>query len=215
MAAADTEEVELLQRAAAGDQTAVNRLFGLHSERLRWMVQLRLNRRLRGRVDPSDVVQDAYLETCKRLPQYLEAPRVPFFLWLRQITATQLLAVHRLHLGTRKRDAGREVSLARAGWPRADSSALAHELVGTITSPSGASARAESQAVVQQALETMNPTDREVLVLRHFEMLSNEEVAQVLGLTKTAASNRYVRALRRLTGILEAYPGLMKGECEG
>lgn len=200
---------ELLRLAAAGDAMALNRLFSMHSERLRWMVQLRLNRRLQGRIDPSDVLQDAYLETCQRIKEYLAAPRMPFFLWLRQITARKLLALHRTHLGTRMREAGREVSLEADACPGVDSSVLAGQLVGKLTSPSAATIRTEARDAVQQALEKLSETDREVLVLRHFEMLSNEETAQVLDLTKTAASNRYVRALQRLTEVLEAFPGLL------
>jgi RNA polymerase sigma-70 factor (ECF subfamily) len=209
MDASDVDEPELLERAAAGDRSAVNELFSRHRARLRWMVRLRLNRKLQGRIDPSDVLQDAYLETCRRLDQYLQAPQAPFFLWLRQITARQLLLVHRRHLGTRGRDAARELAQAQADWPAADSVVAAAEFVGKLTSPSAASVRAEAQALVQQALEQMDVIDREVLLLRHFEMLTNDETAHVLDLSKTAASNRYVRALRRLSTILEAFPGLL------
>lgn len=205
MMATGTEEAELLRRADAGDRAAVDQLFALHRDRLRWMVRLRLNRRLQGRVDPSDVLQDACLEGCRRLGEYLRAPRLPFFLWLRHLTALKLLAVHRRHLGTAARDAGQEAQ------PGVNAAALAAEVVGEISSPSAALRRDELQAVVQKALESMDETDREVLVLRHFESLSNDEVAQLLGLTKTAASNRYVRALKRLRAILEAVPGLLDG----
>jgi RNA polymerase sigma-70 factor (ECF subfamily) len=209
MSAAETDEAKLLRRAAAGDQAAVDQLFARHRDRLRWMIRLRLNRRLQGRVDPSDVLQDAYLEGCRRLDEYLRAPQLPFFLWLRHLTALKLLALHRKHLRTGARDASREVLAGE--WPEVDSAALAAEVIGKATSPSAATMRAEAQAAVQSALEAMDSTDREVLVLRHFEALSNDEVASVLGLTKTAASNRYVRALKRLRKILEAVPGLLDG----
>jgi len=209
MSAAEMEEAELLRRVADGDRAAVDGLFALHRDRLRWMIRLRLNRRLQGRVDPSDVLQDAFLESCRRLSEYLRAPRLPFFLWLRHLTALKLLAVHRRHLRTGARDANREAPTA--DWPAVDSAALADEVVGKVTSPSAATMRAEAQAAVQSALDAMDPIDREVLVLRHFEALSNDEVAQLLGLTKTAASNRYVRALKRLRAILEKVPGLLDG----
>jgi RNA polymerase sigma-70 factor, ECF subfamily len=205
----NTEEnnsVELLQRAAAGDARAVNDLFSRHRERLRAMVRLRLNRRLQGRVDPSDVLQEAYLEVCKHLPDYVRAPTMPFFLWLRYITGQKLIGIHRQHLGARMRDAGREVSLYRGALPQASSVSLAAQLLGRATSVSQAAMRAELQIQVQEALNNMDPLDREVLALRHFEMLSNGEAAEVLGIKKSAASNRYIRALERLRDILSGLP---------
>jgi RNA polymerase sigma-70 factor, ECF subfamily len=197
---------ELLQRAATGDEEAVNELFARHRERLRAMVRLRLNRRLQGRVDPSDVLQDAYLEVCKHFPEYVRAPTLPFFLWLRHITGQKLIMVHRQHLGAKMRDADREISLHRGALPQASSASLAAQLLGRLTSVSQAAMRAELQLRVQEALNSMDPLDREVLALRHFEMLTNGETAQVLGIKKTAASNRYIRALERLRDILAGLP---------
>jgi RNA polymerase sigma-70 factor (ECF subfamily) len=199
---------ELLQRAAAGDQQAVNELFGLYRDRLRVMVRLRLNRRLQGRVDPSDVLQEACLEVCKGFAEYVRAPALPFFLWLRHITAQKLIIAHRQHLGAQMRDADREVSLHHGALPQASSASLAAQLLGHFTSPTQAVLRAELQIRVQEALNSLEPLDREVLALRHFEMLSNAETAQVLGIRKTAASNRYIRALERLKDVLSALPGL-------
>jgi RNA polymerase sigma-70 factor (ECF subfamily) len=196
----------LLQRAAAGDQTAVNELFTLYRDRLRAMVRLRLNRRLQGRVDPSDVLQEAYLEICRHFAEYVRAPTLPFYLWLRHITGQKLIAVHRQHLGARMRDADREVSLYRGALPQASSASLAAHLLGRGTSASQAAIRAEMQIRVQEALNSMSPLDREILALRHFEMLSNGETAQVLGIKKSAASNRYVRALERLKDLLVDLP---------
>src|SRR5436305_12313186 len=119
MSAVGTEEAELLRRVAAGDKAAVDRLFALHRDRLRWMVRLRLNRRLQGRIDPSDVLQDAYLEVCKGFAEYARAPALPFFLWLRHVTGQKLIALHRTHLVTHMRDAGREVSLHLGALPPA------------------------------------------------------------------------------------------------
>jgi RNA polymerase sigma-70 factor (ECF subfamily) len=166
------------------------------------MVRLRLNRHLQGRVDPSDVLQEAFLEVCKGFAAYARAPTLPFFLWLRHITGQKLIAVHRRHLGAQMRDADRELSLYRGALPQASSVSLAAQLLGRFTSPSHAAVRAELQIKVQEALNSMDPLDREVLALRHFEMLSNAETAQVLGIKKSAASNRYVRALERLKDIL-------------
>ena len=198
---------ELLRRAAAGDPQAVNELFSLYRDRLRIMVRLRLNRRLQGRVDASDVLQEAYLEVCKGLAEYVRAPTLPFFLWLRHITGQKLIAVHRQHLGAQMRDADREVSLYRGALPQASSASLAAQLLGGLTSPTQAVLRAELQVRVQESLNRMEPLDREILTLRHFEMLSNSETAEVLGIRKSAASNRYIRALERLKDILSPFMG--------
>ena len=198
----------LLRRAADGDTDALGALLEGHRKRLRRMVKLRLDPRLQGRVDASDVLQEAYLEAAQRLAEYLRNPRMPFFLWLRFLTGQRLTDLHRQHLGAKMRDAGQEVSLHRGGLPQASSASLAAQLLGRLTSASRAAIRAETQLRVQEALNQMDPLDREVLVLRHFEMLTNEETAQVLGLRKSAASNRYVRALKKLKEILAGLPGL-------
>jgi RNA polymerase sigma-70 factor (ECF subfamily) len=200
----DAAAAELLRRAAAGDQQALTTLFTCYRERLRALVRLRLNRRLLGRIDPSDVLQEAYIEVCKGLAEYTRAPGLPFYLWLRHLTGQKLLEVHRRHLGAQMRDADREVSLHRGAMPQATSASLAAQLLGQFTSPSQAAVRAELRVQVQEALNSMDALDREVLALRHFEMLSNAETAQVLGIKKSTASNRYVRALERLGGLLSA-----------
>jgi RNA polymerase sigma-70 factor (ECF subfamily) len=198
---------DLLGQAQAGDQEALGALFSHYRDRLRQMVSLRLDRRLHGRIDPSDVLQEAFLDVSRRLGEYTRDPRLPFFLWLRYLTGQKLLDLHRHHLGVKMRDAGQEVSLYRGAFPQASSVSLAAQLLGRLTSASRAAIRAEAQLRVQEALNSMDAIDREVLTLRHFEMLSNDETAQVLGIGKTAASNRYVRALKRLKGILTAVPG--------
>ncbi|MFQ5731078.1 MAG: sigma-70 family RNA polymerase sigma factor [Planctomycetaceae bacterium] len=198
MADDSTEIADLLHRAGDGESEAISDLFSRFRGRLKRMVRLRLNRRLYGRVDDSDVLQEAYLEAARRLPEYLQEPVLPFFLWLRHITGQQLLVVHRRHLGTRMRDAAREVSLHRGGLPAASSASLAAQLLGRLTSPSQAAVKAERRLRLQEALNTMDEFDREVLTLRHFEQLSNSEVATTLGIQESAASKRYVRALDRL-----------------
>jgi RNA polymerase sigma-70 factor (ECF subfamily) len=208
MSGDEIDTPDLLRRAAEGDGQALGGLFDRHRDRLRRMVQVRLDRRLQGRIDPSDVLQEAYLEFARSLADYLGNPAVPFFLWLRYITGMKLQALHRHHLGTKARDAGREVSLHRAALPRASSVSLAAQLLGRHTTPSQAAVRAELRARVQEALNCMEALDREVLALRHFEQLSNAEAAQVLGISETAASNRFVRALKRLKKVLLSVPGL-------
>lgn len=200
-------EQETVRRAAAGDQEALRLLFEAHRDRLKRMVQLRLSRRLAGRVDDSDVLQEAFLEVARKLPEHLEQPRLPLFLWLRHVTGLKLAEVHRRHLGTQLRNADREVTLHRGGMPLADSVSLAAQLLGSLTTPSQAVLRAETRLMVQEALNSMDPIDREVLALKHFEQLSTTEIAEVLGLSKAGAGSRYLRAIKRLRAILEQIPG--------
>jgi RNA polymerase sigma-70 factor (ECF subfamily) len=199
---------DLLRRARSGDQAALAELFTRYCDRLRQMVCLRLDRRLQGRLDPSDVLQEAFLDFARRLPEYAANPALPFFLWLRGLTGQRLIDLHRQHLGAKMRDAAQEVSLYRGALPQASSVSLAAQLLGRLTSASQAAIRAETQIRVQEALNSLDPLDREVLALRHFEMLSNDETAQVLGIKKSAASNRYIRALKKLKDILAGLHGL-------
>ena len=201
------QQQELLARAAGGDAVAVNDLILSYRERLKRMVHLRLSRALQGRVDDEDVLQEAHVEIARRLGNYFENPGVPFFLWLRHMTLLKLAEIHRRHLGTQLRDVDREVTLHRGGLPLADSVSLAAQLLGTITSPSQAAIKAETRLLVQEALNGMDPIDREVLALKHFEQLSTTEIAEVLGLSKAGAGSRYLRAIKRLRGILESIPG--------
>jgi RNA polymerase sigma-70 factor, ECF subfamily len=205
----DSEELTgLLGRAAGGDPAAQAELFSLFRKRLKRMVRLRLSRQLQGRLDDSDVLQEAYLEAAKRLPEYLRDRPLPFFLWLRHLTGQKLIDAHRRHLGAKMRDAACEVSLHRGAMPAASSTSLAAHLLGRLTSPSQAAVKAEARLRVQEVLNGMEALDREVLALRHFEQLSNAEVAQTLGVNESTASSRYLRALKRLKEELGQMPGL-------
>jgi RNA polymerase sigma-70 factor (ECF subfamily) len=197
-----SEILELRRRIEGGDPSALIELYARHRGRLKRMVTLRMDRRLQGRIDPSDVLQEAGIDVVKRAREYLASPSMPAFLWLRFITAQRLAALHRRHLGSKMRDVGMEVSLQYGALPQATSGSLAAMLLGRLTSPTRAAQRAELQLRLQQALNAMDPLDREILTLRHFEELNNNETAQVLGISKTAASNRYIRALGRLKGAL-------------
>jgi RNA polymerase sigma-70 factor, ECF subfamily len=197
----------LLQRAAAGDEDALRELFEHYRDRLKRMVRLRLSRRLQGRVDDSDVIQEALVDIAKNLADYVREPRLPLFLWMRHMTGLKLTEVHRRHLGTQLRDADREVSLHRGGLPEADSVSLAAQLLGQMTSPSQAAIKAETRIYVQEALNSMDPIDREVLALKHFEQLSTSEIADELGLSKAGAGSRYLRAIKRLRETLSRIPG--------
>ena len=193
-----SETDRLLQQAAQGDRQVLGTLLGRHQDRLRRMIALRLDRRLQGRIDPSDVIQEAYLEATARLAEYLRDPSKPFFLWLRFLTGQKLVTLHRHHLGVQMRNAGQEVALYHGPLPEASSAALAAQLLGHDTHPSAAAIRAEMKIRVQEVLKNMDPLDREVLALRHFEQLSRAEIAEVMGISEAAAGKRYIRALERL-----------------
>lgn len=197
----------LVARLRDGDERALAELFSRYRERLKRMVEFRLDRRLRGRVDGSDVLQEAYLDAALRLRHYVQKPEMSFFVWLRQITFQRLIDVHRQHLAAQMRDAKQEVSLNHRGPNAATSASMAVQLIGQFATPSQVVARAELLDQIEHALEEMDAIDREVLALRHFEELTNNEVAEVLGITKAAASNRYVRALSRLKEVLAKLPG--------
>jgi RNA polymerase sigma-70 factor (ECF subfamily) len=211
MSADNRTDEELLDAARNGDEGALAVLVGRHRDRLERMVRLRMDRRLQGRVDPADVVQDAYLAVRGKFPQYSADSRLPFFLWLRLEVGQKLVDVHRFHLGTQMRDAGQEVSLHRGALPQVTSLSLAEQLLGKLTTASHAAMRAELKIRVQEALNSMDPHDREVLILRHFEELSNAEAAQVLGIKPSAAVNRYVRALKRLKNVFQGMPVGIEG----
>jgi RNA polymerase sigma-70 factor, ECF subfamily len=207
-AMAGLDDERLIDRAGEGDQAALVVLFGRYRKRLRQMIRLRLDRRLQGRVDASDVLQEAYLDVAQQLPHYLAKREMAFFLWLRLVAGQRLMRIHREHLGAAMRDAGREVSLYKGALPQASSVSLAAQLLGHYTPASEAFSRAEVQIQIQAALNGMDPLDREIIALRHFEELTNAEVAEVLGLEISTASKRYVRALKRLQVVLEPIPGL-------
>jgi RNA polymerase sigma-70 factor (ECF subfamily) len=199
-------EAERLRRAAQGDPAAWAELIEPHRARLRRMVALRLDRRLLGRVDASDVIQEASMSALRELPKYLQTPELPLFLWLRTLVGQALSLQHRKHLGVQARDAGREVRLFDGPIPGASSAALAMQLLGRDTRPSVAAVRAERKLRLQEALDSLDPIDREVLVLRHFEELSAEETARALGIERSAAGQRYFRALKRLKGLIGSSP---------
>jgi RNA polymerase sigma-70 factor (ECF subfamily) len=166
------------------------------------MLYVRLDRRLSSRVSPDDVLQEAFLDVARRIGEYLAEPAVPFYVWLRFLTLQRMQMLQRVHLGAQIRDVNQEVSLPAGSVPFASSESMAGQLVSHMTSPSQAAIRRELQERLRAALDEMDPLDREVLALRHFEELGNTEVAQVLGISKDAASKRHVRALMRLREIL-------------
>jgi RNA polymerase sigma-70 factor (ECF subfamily) len=202
-----TDPIEQLR----GDRQALARLFEQHRDRLRRMVELRLDPRLRARLDASDVVQEAFLDVAADLEAYLAEPKLPPLLWLRLHVGRRLTTLHRQHLGTLMRDAGREISLYQGGLPEASSAALASMLLGRRTTPTEAAQRAERMLRVQEALNSLDPLDREVLALRHFEQLGRAEAALVLEISQEAGARRYFRALKRLKDLLTTLSGDWEG----
>lgn len=194
-----SDELEMLK---SGDADAIAEVFSRHRDKLQRMVRFRLDRRLYGRVDTADVLQDVWLETSRRIEDYTSNPAVPFFVWVRQLAYQIIIDLHRRHLGAQKRNISQEVSIAKSNCDTSVS--IAAQLAGNLTSPSNVAMRGERLARLREALDGMDEVDREVLALRHFEELGNNEVAEILGIQKTAASNRYVRALKRLKQVLEA-----------
>ena len=207
MSSSSGETDRLVDRLKDGDRQVLAELFTRYRDRLRRMVAFRLDRRLYGRVSPSDILQETYIDAMQRIEHFVDRPTMPFFLWLRLVAGQRLIDVHRRHLGAQKRDAGQEVSLRRRGGAHETSICLAAGLAAHLTSPSQASLKSEMLAQLEKAIDTMDAIDREILALRHFEELSNNETAEVLEITKAAASKRYVRALKRLRKVLAAVPG--------
>lgn len=191
------DEAELVARLRAGEDESFAPLFEANRERLRRMVHFRMDPRLFGRVDPEDVVQDIFLAAQQRLYAFREDDH-PMHIWLRMVGQQTLIDLHRRHLGASKRTAARDRAFA-------NSECLSGFVAGKMTSPSQAAIRDEWKAKITAALETMDEIDREVLTLRHFEDLSNKEVAELLGIGENAASNRYVRALTRLKGLIGGF----------
>ena len=200
----DTKIRNLLTRAAAGDAEAAGRAVTAHDERLRRIVRVRLDPRLSSRVDPDDVLQETHVEALGRFSEFLATRRVPLFVWLRFLALQRCITLSRRHLGAEARDARREQPLAGAAPDESTSPALAGALAASLTSPSGAAVRDEVRASVQAAVDALDPPDREILCMRHFEDLDNAEAAAALNIAPSAASKRYLRALVRLKDALAA-----------
>jgi RNA polymerase sigma-70 factor (ECF subfamily) len=177
--------------------------FALARPKLERIVEFRMHPSLRSRLDPCDVLQEAYLQMSRRLDEFGADLPVSLFVWMRQKTIQTLVDIQRSHFRD-KRDVMRENQDFALEHGQTSALSIARYLIDEVTSPSLAAARSEELAQLQNALDTMNEIDREVLAMRHFEQLSNAEVAEALNLTPTAASNRYIRALTRLGEIMKS-----------
>lgn len=196
-----TSDLEL--RLKAGDVTVFSEVFTVHRSRIWQIIHFRLNDQVRGRVDPDDVVQEIYLAAAQRIKHFIEGDFASCFLWLRLVASQTLSKIHRTHLGTAGRCAFRETNtLGHNRWGKT-SLCLSQRFVAHMASPSHAAIKVETISQIRNALEGMNEIDREVLSLRHFEELTNQEVASELGIKSKAASIRYMRALERLRGCLK------------
>ena len=193
---------ELIQQAQRGDAGAVDELLARHREPIRRMIGLRLDRAVAPRVDASDVVQDVLLEASKRLAEYLRDPSMPFHLWLRCLAQDRVIDAHRRHRKAQRRSVDKEKRLHKE-WADRSSMELAGQLIDRELTPATAALRHELEGRFQEVLEELADDDREIILMRHFEQLSNQEVAQSLGLTEAAAGMWHLRALRRLKTLLE------------
>jgi RNA polymerase sigma-70 factor (ECF subfamily) len=196
---------ELLQRMRDGSEAALAEVFSIYRQRLRRIIRFRLDHRLARRVSDSDVLQDTYLAAARRLEHFRKQPQMSPLLWFRLVAQQQLIDLHRQHLHAEMRDVRREVSIEQPAASLHTSLALAAQLVGQATAVSEIVARAERIQRLEQTLNRMDPMDREVIALRHFEELSNIETAAVLGIQHSAASKRYLRAMSRLTELLSEF----------
>jgi RNA polymerase sigma-70 factor (ECF subfamily) len=203
----DLARLEALARG--GDESALAESFRAYDARLVRMIELRLDASLRRRLDPADVVQETWLEVVRRFDEWRPQP-MPLLAWLRFLTSQSLAQAQRRHLGTTMRDAQRDRALGDER-PSVSSARAAEEFLASATSPTQAAARSELRARVLTALEELEPIDREIVALRHFEGLSNDEAAVELGIESSAASKRFLRALARLRPLLESLAAQIEG----
>jgi RNA polymerase sigma-70 factor (ECF subfamily) len=192
------ETQELLSQARDGQSAAVDRLLDVHREPLRRMIGLRLDPALAARVDASDIVQDVLLEAHKRLEDYLRNPTMPFRLWLRHIARDHMIDAHRRHVQAQRRSLDREQPMVPAVLADHSSFELAGQLLDQERTPASAAIQRELQRKLDQAIGELDADHREMILMRHREQLTNQQVAEALGLSEAAASMRYLRAIRRL-----------------
>jgi RNA polymerase sigma-70 factor, ECF subfamily len=196
------ETDRLLNDARSGEPGAVDRLLTEFREPLRRVIDLRLDPAITRRIDASDIVQDVLLEANQRLTEYLKKPDMPFHLWLRHLAQDRIIDTHRRHRLAQRRSVDREQPIARPAWVDESSILLVAQLIDTEATPTTEAIRHELQRRLDGAIDKLSDDDREIILMRHHEGLSNQEVAAALKLTEAAASMRYLRALRRLRGVL-------------
>jgi len=201
---------ELLVNVRGGESLAVEQLMDRHRNSLRRMIQLRLDQRLMQRMDVSDVIQDVLMEANRRLTDYLANPVIPFHLWIRQIAKDRIIDAHRRHRVSAKRSIDREQPQTGKGPPDQSTMELANQFRDQALTPAAAATQRELAEQIESAVQLLRENDREIILMRHYEQLNNQEIAQSLGLTEPAASMRYLRALKRLREVIEGLPTLHK-----
>lgn len=207
MTSSDGQGDDLRRRLREQPEQVLAQEFGRYRGRLWRTVSFRLDPVVARRIDTDDVLQEAWLAALQRVPNFIDNETLSIFVWLRLIVCQTIVDLHRHHLGAQMRDAYREASVENLDLTRSTTHSIAARLLATATSPSAAAMRSEVAEQLRQAIDRMDPIDREVLALRHFEELANHEVAEVLNIEQKAASIRYVRAVKRLAKILEELPG--------
>lgn len=193
----------LLDQAKQGDASAVDSLLDKHRDSLRHMIQMRLDHRITRRVDVSDVVQEVLVEASRRLQDYLENPKLPFHLWIRQIAKDRIIDAHRRHRVSAKRSVDREQAMAMVAGTDPSTMDLVGQLRDPALTPAAAATQREIAKQVEGAIQLLKEADREIILMRHYEQLSNQDVAQVLNLSEPATSMRYLRAMQRLRDLLD------------
>lgn len=195
---------ELLAQAKGGDDSAVNQLMDRHRNSLRQLVRMRMDQKIQRRVDVSDVVQDVLVEANRRLQRYMDNPIMPFHLWLRQIARDRIIDAHRRHRVSARRSVDREQRITSAPHGCDESSMqLASVLGDQQLTPAAAAIQKEIAGRIEIAITKMDEKDSEIVIMRHYEMLTNQEIAAALELTEPAASMRYLRAIRKLKSLLQ------------
>lgn len=197
------ETQNLLAEVRDGDAEAVNSLINRHWDAVHRLVRMRIDQAIAARVDASDVVQDVMLEASQRLDDYLRDPVMPFHLWLRQLAKDRLIDMHRRHRAAKKRSVDREQAVTSLAHDDQSAADLAQLLQDAELTPAAATVRREMEQRFLEAVNQLSDSDREIIMMRHFEHLSSAEVAQALEMTTAAAGMRYLRALRKLTDVLQ------------
>ncbi|MEY4566350.1 MAG: polymerase sigma factor CnrH [Planctomycetota bacterium] len=198
-----TQTAVLIKKAKEGNPDAVESLLDRHRDALRRMIQLRLDQKIQRRVDVSDVVQEVLIEANRRLKDYLDNPAMAFHLWVRQIAKDRIIDAHRRHRVSAKRSIDREQALIVPGDNDHSTMELAGKLCDPSLTPAAAATQREIAKQVELAIGMLPDVDREIILMRHYEQLSNQDIAAVLQLSEPAASMRYLRALRRLRELID------------
>ncbi len=188
-------------RIRSGDQSALGPIFELLRPKLRAAIRLRVNRKLRRREDESDILQEAYFAAANDFHRYAAAPRVPVYIWLKDLVRQRMIDAHRKHLSCQKRALGREISInpaSQAGTDGSSTFSIANQIADDLTSPSLRASKAELRVMLQTVLEKLEPIDQEIILLRHIQGMKSSDVATLLQINQSTASTRYLRALKTL-----------------